>query len=125
FWCQMETTSVEVSGQAIMIAFLRQVPIMSRAEHGERAPTIPPPGPPLGGAITPDPRCSPQVAETSRLPNPAHGTVSFRQTEEMALLVQPEGSIELWDERWEELTGLTRQDLAGVSTELFLDWLFP
>ncbi len=30
-----------------------------------------------------------------------------------------------WDERWERLTGLAGSDLAGVRSEVVLDWLFP
>jgi PAS domain-containing protein len=43
----------------------------------------------------------------------------------MALLLRPSGVVDFWDEHWEELTGLTPQELAGVSGELFLDWLLP
>jgi PAS domain-containing protein len=125
FWCQVETTSVEVGGRAVMIAFLRQVPILPWAVHAGPATATPPPGPTLPRATAPASRPSPSGAETLRLSELAHGMVSFRQAEEMALLVRPEGSLEWWDKRWEELTGLNRRDLAGVSTELLLDWLFP
>jgi hypothetical protein len=60
-----------------------------------------------------------------RSQTPDEPTVRWRQAGEMALLMRPEGRLEWWDKRWEELTGLTRQDLLGVPTELFLDWLFP
>jgi PAS domain-containing protein len=43
----------------------------------------------------------------------------------MALLLWPGGAMDFWDDGWEQLTGLTQHDLAGVSGELFLDWLFP
>jgi hypothetical protein len=43
----------------------------------------------------------------------------------MALLLRPGSVLDFWDEHWQELTGLTLQDLAGVSGELFLDWLLP
>jgi signal transduction histidine kinase len=43
----------------------------------------------------------------------------------LTLLLRPGAPVEFWDERWERLTGLVRADLAGVSVELVLDWLFP
>jgi PAS domain-containing protein len=125
FWCQMETTSLEVCGLAVTIAFLRQVPIAPWSAHRERASTSPRTASALREAIVPDPHSSQTVDESLPFLLTARGTVHFRETKGMALLLRPGGSIELWDKRWEELTGLTRQDLAGVSAELFLDWLFP
>jgi signal transduction histidine kinase len=43
----------------------------------------------------------------------------------LVLLFRPTGALEFWDERWERLTGLTRQEVAGTSGNLLLDWLFP
>jgi hypothetical protein len=53
------------------------------------------------------------------------GAPISREKEPIALLLRPGGLIDLWDERWEELTGLRHRDVAGICTELFLDWLFP
>jgi PAS domain S-box-containing protein len=125
FWCQMETTAMEICGQAVRIAFLRQIPTLAGAARSAQASSTPQLGPPLPRARAPDSCCSRTGAETLPLSHPAYGTVSFRRTEELVLLMRSEGFIELWDKGWEELTGLTCEDLAGVSTELFLDWLFP
>ncbi|MGH9677416.1 MAG: sensor histidine kinase, partial [Candidatus Acidiferrum sp.] len=43
----------------------------------------------------------------------------------LPLIIQPGGNVSLWDARWERLTGLSLGDLAGMRTELVLDWLFP
>jgi signal transduction histidine kinase len=43
----------------------------------------------------------------------------------LALLLRPGGAVEYWDERWEQLTGLTQQDIAGTAANLLLDWLLP
>ncbi|HXG09682.1 MAG TPA: ATP-binding protein [Gemmataceae bacterium] len=43
----------------------------------------------------------------------------------LPLLIQPGGEVRFWDERWQALTGLTAADLAGVPSEVVLDWLFP
>jgi PAS domain S-box-containing protein len=43
----------------------------------------------------------------------------------LPLLLRPGGEVQFWDERWQALTGLTAGDLAGVPTEVVLDWLFP
>lgn len=45
--------------------------------------------------------------------------------EALALLLRPGGPIGWWDERWHALTGLTAADLAGVPSDVVLDWLFP
>jgi PAS domain-containing protein len=99
FWCQVETTTLEIVGQAVTIAFLRRLPADQSA----------------AGAVDGEPgTAAPQLA----LPSP-------ERTPALALLLCPGGSLDFWDECWEELTGLTRQDLVGVSGELFLDWLLP
>jgi hypothetical protein len=43
----------------------------------------------------------------------------------LALLIQPGAMVEFWDERWQALTGLSTADVAGVPSEVVLDWLFP
>jgi signal transduction histidine kinase len=43
----------------------------------------------------------------------------------LALLLQPGAEVQFWDERWQALTGLAADDLAGVPTETVIDWLFP
>ncbi len=43
----------------------------------------------------------------------------------LSLLIRPGNVIEVWDSDWEELTGLTTQDLTGVPSDVVLDWLFP
>jgi signal transduction histidine kinase/PAS domain-containing protein len=43
----------------------------------------------------------------------------------LALLFRPGAPVELWDERWEQMTGMRQADLAGEAGELVLDWLFP
>ncbi len=43
----------------------------------------------------------------------------------LALGLRAGQGVELWDERWERLTGLTVDDLSGVPCETVLDWLFP
>lgn len=45
--------------------------------------------------------------------------------EGLSLLFQPGRPFESWDREWAELTGLTEDDLAGVPSEVALDWLFP
>jgi PAS domain-containing protein len=111
FWCQMETTTAEVAGQAVTIVFLSRVPAAAHRADNERT-------------SSPDPMIAlPGSATNSRTPTP--GGAASREADGMALLVRPGGFIDLWDERWEELTGLKHRDVAGISTELFLDWLFP
>jgi PAS domain S-box-containing protein len=55
----------------------------------------------------------------SRLP------ASLPSPDWLALLLEPGAPVRLWDQRWEQLTGVPAADLAGQSTELVLDWLFP
>jgi PAS domain S-box-containing protein len=43
----------------------------------------------------------------------------------LALGLRAGEGAQLWDERWERLTGLTADDLSGVPCETVLDWLFP
>jgi signal transduction histidine kinase/PAS domain-containing protein len=42
----------------------------------------------------------------------------------LALLLGASG-VEFWGEDWERLTGLTAADVAGVPSDVLLDWLFP
>src|SRR5262249_44698745 len=41
------------------------------------------------------------------------------------LLFQPGLPIEFLDKRWEHLTGLSKDDLANLPSDVVLDWLFP
>ncbi|HEY1861600.1 MAG TPA: ATP-binding protein [Gemmataceae bacterium] len=43
----------------------------------------------------------------------------------LALLLTPGREVAFWDERWHNRTGLTDRELAGVPTEVVLDWLLP
>ena len=56
---------------------------------------------------------------------PSPGIAGRSEIDWLVLLLRLGGGVEFWDERWERLTKLTQQDLAGVSSELVLDWLFP
>lgn len=106
FWCQMETTTGEIAGHAVTIAFLRRVPATPRTAHT------------LTGLSS---RATAEGLSSASVPD----GVDPPEATAMALLVRAGAWVEFWDERWEELTGLTRHDVAGVSSELLLDWLFP
>lgn len=56
----------------------------------------------------------------------APGAVAMQlpMADTLMLLLGADG-VEFWDERWERLTGLTAVDLAGVPSDVLLDWLFP
>ena len=43
----------------------------------------------------------------------------------LALLLTPGHEVAFWDERWSMRTGLANRELAGVPTEVVLDWLLP
>jgi signal transduction histidine kinase len=43
----------------------------------------------------------------------------------LALLLTPGREVALWDPRWSARTGLADRELAGVPSEVALDWLFP
>jgi signal transduction histidine kinase len=43
----------------------------------------------------------------------------------LALLLSAGNEVVFWDERWQRRTGLAERDLAGVPSEVVLDWLFP
>jgi PAS domain-containing protein len=47
------------------------------------------------------------------------------QAEGLPLLLREGAEVGFWDDRWERLTGLRHMDLAGVPSEVVLDWLFP
>jgi signal transduction histidine kinase len=65
------------------------------------------------------------LSHSGQEPSPSGRLTGSPQADCLALLLSPGGSIEFWDERWEELTGFSPSDLAGVTGETFLDWLFP
>jgi PAS domain S-box-containing protein len=52
-------------------------------------------------------------------------TVSRPAGDWLALLLRPGRELVWWEERWRKLTGLAAADLAGVPSEVALDWLFP
>jgi PAS domain-containing protein len=120
FWCQMETATAEIAGQTMTIAFLRRVPAAARGPRARpRGRIVVPPGPAQGS----NPQRARRLAEK---PSPlSFAAEAPRWTEGIALLLRPGGLIDLWDERWEELTGITGREVAGTGTELLLDWLFP
>jgi PAS domain-containing protein len=118
FWCQMETTTAEIAGRDVTIAFLHRLPAAARLTRGERDCT---PGPIGAGPAT---NSNSQGMAENLLSLPRAGAVS-PEAEEIVLLLRPGGLIDLWDERWEDLTGLKFRDVAGIGTELLLDWLFP
>jgi signal transduction histidine kinase/PAS domain-containing protein len=43
----------------------------------------------------------------------------------LPLLWRPDAPAALWDDHWEQLTGITRKDAADVPGDVLLDWLFP
>jgi signal transduction histidine kinase/PAS domain-containing protein len=43
----------------------------------------------------------------------------------LALLLTERKEVAFWDARWQQRTGLAQGDLAGVPSEIVLDWLFP
>jgi len=49
----------------------------------------------------------------------------FRPDRSLVLLLTAGREVAFWNERWRRRTGLTDRDLAGVPTEVVLDWLFP
>jgi PAS domain-containing protein len=116
FWCQVETTAAEIVGRTVTIAFLRRLPV-DPGVSGDLAAE------PLIAASPSSPR-SP-VAKGAKASGWKSWADNAPQGPGMALLLRPEGVLDFWDAHWEELTGLTSRDLAGVSGELFLDWLLP
>jgi PAS domain S-box-containing protein len=52
-------------------------------------------------------------------------SISMPGGESLALLLRAGREVCWWNERWEKRTGLAAADLAGVPSELVLDWLFP
>jgi PAS domain S-box-containing protein len=50
---------------------------------------------------------------------------AYPAAEGLVLLFHPDGAIDFWDEHWQQVTGLSRQDLNGLPGEVVLDWLFP
>ncbi|MFL5243383.1 MAG: ATP-binding protein [Gemmataceae bacterium] len=48
-----------------------------------------------------------------------------RSSASLVLRIEPGREIDLWDKRWENLTGLNKGDVAGMPSELVLDWIFP
>jgi PAS domain S-box-containing protein len=132
FWCQVETTNTKIGGQVLTIGFLRQLPAGYRAsvDSGGRQ-RVAGPRVPLARSDTSTPSTTTDTpsfqaaGENSTSVLAAGGAASFRHTKGMVLLLWPGGTMDFWDDGWEQLTGLTQHDLAGVSGELFLDWLFP
>src|SRR5262249_7673447 len=43
----------------------------------------------------------------------------------LAVLLCAGAEATWWDERWEKLTGIQAADIAGVPSEVVVDWLFP
>lgn len=43
----------------------------------------------------------------------------------LPLLIDRDGGIDGWGPRWQQLTGLSSQDVEGARGEMVLDWLFP